>query len=270
MVAVITLVATLIISLLVTRIGAVALSLTGLSQDAARFQARSAYTGVGFTTLESEQVVNHPVRRRVLMFLMLTGNVGIAVVIASMMATFVQQDQTGTANTMWVRAFGLTVALFALWVIGTQKFVDQTIEKIIEWALRTWTTIDVTDYVSLLHLANGYVVFEIKVNEGDWVADQPLAESKLTAEGVLVLGIHRANGKYLGSPNGNTQVEVGDVLSVYGLNERLEELDIRKKGYEGDKAHVIAMETQKKVAEGEGSKAATESVSASSSPNEAD
>lgn len=246
MVAVITLVATLIISLLVTRIGAVALSLTGMSQDAARFQARSAYTGVGFTTVESEQVVNHPVRRRVLMFLMLTGNVGIAVVIASMMATFVQQEQAGTGNTMWIRAFVLTIALLVLWIIGTQKFVDQTIEKIIEWALRTWTTIDVTDYVSLLHLANGYVVFEIKVNEGDWVADQSLAQSKLTAEGVLVLGIHRANGKYLGSPNGGTQVGVGDVLSVYGLNERLEELDIRKKGYEGDKAHEIAIATQMK------------------------
>lgn len=246
MVPVITLVATLVISLLVTRIGAVALSLTGMSQDAARFQARSAYTGVGFTTNESEQVVNHPVRRRVLMFLMLTGNVGIAVVIASMMATFVQQESAG--NTMWSRAFGLAVALLLLWIVGTQKWVDQTIEKIIEWALRTWTTIDVTDYVSLLHLANGYVVFEIKVNEGDWVADQSLAQCKLTAEGVLVLGIHQANGKYLGSPNGGTHVGIGDVLSVYGPTERLEELDIRKKGYEGDKAHAIAIENQKKAA----------------------
>ena len=76
------------ISLLVTRIGAVALKLTGLSPDIARFQARSAFTGVGFTTTESESLVNHPVRRRILMLLMFWGNIGIAAVIASTIASF--------------------------------------------------------------------------------------------------------------------------------------------------------------------------------------
>lgn len=248
LVPLITLVATLVISLLVTRIGSVALSLTGMAQDAARFQARSAYTGVGFTTSESEQVVNHPVRRRVLAFLMLTGNIGIAVVIASMMAAFATGGEGATSNVKWIRAFVLASVLLLLWIIGTQRWVDQTIEKIIEWALRTWTDLDVRDYVSLLHLADGYVVYEIKVNETDWVAEKTLAESTLSAEGVLVLGIHRANGKYLGSPNGNTLIEVGDVLSVYGPHDRLEELDIRKKGYEGDRAHKIAIEEKQKAA----------------------
>ena len=131
LVALITLVSTLVISLLVTRIGSVALTLTGMSQDSARFQARSAYTGVGFTTDESEQVVNHPVRRRVLAFLMLTGNIGIAVVIASMMATFVQQDESGGQG--WTRALLLSIALLALWVVTTRKWVDQTIERVIAW-----------------------------------------------------------------------------------------------------------------------------------------
>ena len=246
LVALITLVSTLVISLLVTRIGSVALTLTGMSQDSARFQARSAYTGVGFTTDESEQVVNHPVRRRVLAFLMLTGNIGIAVVIASMMATFVQQDESGGQG--WTRALLLSIALLALWVVTTRKWVDQTIERVIAWALTKWTNLDVRDYVSLLHLADGYVVYEIKVNPNDWIADKTLGQSKLTAEGVLVLGIHRANGKYAGSPSGRTQVHVGDVLSVYGPKQRLEELDIRKQGYEGDRAHEIAIDTQKQSA----------------------
>jgi len=33
---------------------------TGLSRESARFQARSALTGGGFTTTESEAVVRHP------------------------------------------------------------------------------------------------------------------------------------------------------------------------------------------------------------------
>jgi len=36
-----------------------------LSVEAAHFQARSALTGVGFTTSESELIVGHPARRRI-------------------------------------------------------------------------------------------------------------------------------------------------------------------------------------------------------------
>ena len=59
MIAVISLLVTLALSALVTRIGAVALSLTGMSREVARFQSRSAYSGCGFTTREAEQAVSY-------------------------------------------------------------------------------------------------------------------------------------------------------------------------------------------------------------------
>ena len=65
------------LSLLVTHVATVALTLTGLSRQLAQIQARSAFSGVGFTTTEAEQVVNHPVRRRIIMLLMLLGNWGV-------------------------------------------------------------------------------------------------------------------------------------------------------------------------------------------------
>ncbi len=57
---------TLGLSLVVARVAAKALILTGLDEGVAHFQARSAMTGTGFTTEESESVVNHPIRRRIL------------------------------------------------------------------------------------------------------------------------------------------------------------------------------------------------------------
>jgi Trk-type K+ transport system membrane component len=50
--------------LFVVRVAAVALRLTGLVESAARFQALSAISGAGFTTRESESIVNYPVRRQ--------------------------------------------------------------------------------------------------------------------------------------------------------------------------------------------------------------
>ena len=78
MAAIITLLTTLVLSLFVQRIGATALTMTGLSMEAAKFQARSAFCGVGFTTDEAGLITNHPVRRRIVYTLMLLGNVPIA------------------------------------------------------------------------------------------------------------------------------------------------------------------------------------------------
>ena len=50
MVAVLSLLIVVTLSLLVMRIAAMALMLTGLSRETAHFQTRSAFTGTGFTT----------------------------------------------------------------------------------------------------------------------------------------------------------------------------------------------------------------------------
>src|SRR6056297_4320645 len=76
------------LSVLATRIGALALEATGLSADAARFQAQSMFTGVGFTTSEAESITVDPARRRVASWLMLLGNVGIVSIIASLVLGF--------------------------------------------------------------------------------------------------------------------------------------------------------------------------------------
>jgi hypothetical protein len=45
-------------SLLITRVATVIVTATGMSRQAARFQARAAFIGAGFTTSESAQVVD--------------------------------------------------------------------------------------------------------------------------------------------------------------------------------------------------------------------
>lgn len=88
MYAVVLLIVVATLSLLISRIAAVILTSTGMAVDAARFQARSALSGVGFTTTEAEGVVRHPVRRRVIMALMLIGNAGLVTAIAALLAGF--------------------------------------------------------------------------------------------------------------------------------------------------------------------------------------
>ncbi len=92
MAAALTLLLVLIVNMALTRIATVALVHTGLGRETARFQARSAFTGVGFTTNEAEGIVTHPVRRRIVMWLMLVGNVGIVAVLSSLILSLVNLD----------------------------------------------------------------------------------------------------------------------------------------------------------------------------------
>jgi NhaP-type Na+/H+ or K+/H+ antiporter len=99
MLAILSLLVILSLSLLITRVATVALTYTGMSRESARFQARSAFTGTGFTTSESEKIVTHPVRRRIILLLMLFGNAGIVAVVTSLILTFVGEE-TGTRLTI--------------------------------------------------------------------------------------------------------------------------------------------------------------------------
>lgn len=86
--AIITLSIIVLLVLLINRIATAALMSTGMSREMARFQSRSALSTVGFTTAESESVVNHPVRRRIIAILMIVGNAGFVGLIATVLGTF--------------------------------------------------------------------------------------------------------------------------------------------------------------------------------------
>ncbi len=63
-------------------------------------------------------------------------------------------------------------------------------------------------------------------------------------EGITVLGIHRADGDYDGVPRGETEIEAGDRLILYGRGDDLSELDERVRGSAGDEAHQRALRVQ--------------------------
>jgi len=219
MLAIVSLLVIITVSLLITRVATVALQLTGLSSSTARFQARSAFTGVGFTTSETEQIVNHPVRRRIVMWLMLVGNVGFVTILSSVVLSFVSM---GLGGHPWVGWAVLALGLALLALVAGSTWVDRRLRGIISWALGRWTDLDVRDYANLLHLSSGYGVTEVAV-AGETMEGQSLADAGFRRAGILVLGIKGANGEYSGAPEASAQVHVGDTLFLYGPTRNVNE-----------------------------------------------
>ena len=106
---------------------------------------------------------------------------------------------------------------------------------------------NVRDYASLLRLSGRYTVTETLVEPKDWVADKDLGELDLPKEGVLVLGIQRADRSYIGAPTGNTRIYENDIMILYGQQRALVELDRRRAGHAGDNAHKKAVAKQQIV-----------------------
>jgi TrkA-C domain len=241
-VAVITILVVLFASLLIVRVGAVALALTGMAREAARFQARSAFFGVGFTTAEAESVVSHPVRRRIIAWLILLGNAGVISVLGTLVISF----GSGGGNTL-ARIALLLAGLLVLGALAASRPVDRMLTRLIRRALSRWTDLDVRDYSAVLELEEGYEVAELLVEGSDWIAGRRLAELTLRDEGVVVLGVHRAVGAYVGAPDGDTLIRAGDVLTMYGRESRVAELDRRARGAAGDAAHATAVGEQERL-----------------------
>ncbi|MCP4224843.1 MAG: potassium transporter TrkA [Actinomycetia bacterium] len=232
-----------------SRVAAVALESTGMARDSAQFQARSALLGVGFTTSEAEDITNHPTRRRIALWLMTFGNIGIVTFIGSFVLAF---GDTETA--LALQRSGLLLAGMAVLLLSVHtKLANRAIESATKASLRRFTTLDTRDFAALLRFDSDYAVTEFHTDEGEWLVDRRLAELHLTEEGVVILGLHRDDGTFIGAPTGDTQIHAGDFILAYGRAPVLKELASRQV-VEGDAAHEVAVGEHKAVVESQSTK----------------
>lgn len=243
MLAAASLLVVVLLALLVMRVATAILTMTGLSRESARFQVRSALTGAGFTTSETEAVVNHPVRRRVVMVLMLVGSAGVITAVTALIVSFAGTDRGGALLRLLILVAGLAVLL----ALARSATFDRLLQRTISRVLARYTDLDVRDYAALLRISGEYTVAELLVERDDWVAGRRLEELELPDEGLRVLGIARGDGAYVGAPAGSTVVEAGDTLVLYGRAEDVAELDRRKAGPSGDVEHLEAVEEQQRL-----------------------
>lgn len=234
--AIVLLIVVALLSLLITRIATVALAVTGMSKQAARFQARSALTGVGFTTTEAESIVGHPVRRRIVMVLMLVGNVGLVTAVAALLGGFLE---AGSGETLF-RATLLLGGLATVYGLSRSGVVDRWMSRRIARLLDRFTDLDARDYAGLLRLARGYTIEEMVVPDDGWLTGKSLEDLRLRDEGVIVLGVTRKDGSFIGAPDPSTELNPGDQVVLYGQRDDITALASRPSGSHGRDLHRAA------------------------------
>lgn len=220
MIALFSLLIIIVLSIIVVRIGAIALELTGLSTEIASFQAQSAFSGVGFTTMESETIVTHPVRRRVIRLLILLGSAGVTTAIATLVLAFVGQTGKGVL----IRGEVLLFGLLAIFLFARSKHIYNIMKVIITRALKKWTRLYIYDYEQLFGLGEGYAIAKITIRQDNPLTNKPIRDLKSYLQDVLILAISRKVDKktqFIGAPHGDVILKADDELICYAKEETI-------------------------------------------------
>ena len=199
------------ISFLVVRAAAIALMLTGLDKKSAVFQSLSSFTGTGFTTREAEKVINHPVRRKIISWLMILGNAGIVSVIISATSSFV----TSTSYILPINVFLLLLGIALIYKIATYKGFIRRWESFIEDKLAKSSYFEEEAVEDLLHFLEGYGLVRASIKKGSPADGVPFSECKLCHEDLVVLGIERGK-KWIPIPKSDEKIREGDKMVIYG------------------------------------------------------
>lgn len=243
MIAVLSLLTVATLFITAARVATIALVGTGMATESAAFQARSALMGVGFTTREAEDVINHPVRRRIILWLMTFGNAGIITGITSLLLGFVNAEPEQTLR----RVVTIVVGIVVLAILVRLKALERLLSRFTRWALARWTTLETRDLANLLRFGHSYGIIELQAQGDDWLVGRPLGQLHLPEEGILILGIDRHDGTFQGAPTGNTVVSAGDTVIAYGRLDHLEDLDDRHRDLAGEIAHREAVAEQQET-----------------------
>ncbi len=207
------------VSVMVRKVAAVALQLTGLDKPTANFQALSALTGTGFTTKEAELVLNHPMRRRIISLLMIIGNAGTVAVIAGLVSSFI------AITSAWAifRFIILVVALYLIFKMATHTRLARFLSKKIEEKLQEKFKLQKGTIGRILDLGEDFGIAEITLNEGSPSVGKTLATSDLREKKILVLAIERDEERILVA-RGNHKLHAGDNLICYGSFTEMREI----------------------------------------------
>ncbi|MGL5577460.1 MAG: TrkA C-terminal domain-containing protein [Sarcina sp.] len=210
-----------IIFLFLVEILCILFKLTGLQDYKARFQVISILTGTGYTTKESELIVQHKGRRKLAQWTMILGYIGLATFIPFFM-TFIAEFIIDELKIKAIILLG--IFLFLLIAVIRNKRIIMWLDKKIEYILlnnkikhnhkHLWT---------LISRSHGFGIYNILVDKDCKIIGKTLLESKLSEEEIILLNVDRGNA-FFSFPKADFILEEDDNIVIYGKVENIKKI----------------------------------------------
>jgi hypothetical protein len=197
-----------------------ALIATGLPPEIAAFQARSAFSGAGFTTTEAENVVNHPARRRIISTTMFVGSLGTPTLVVTVLVGLIAPGPGSTEERVLVLLSGMAAIGLA---VANRPIKRQLVRVGRHYAARRLLPALDRRAEVLLTLPDGYKVESHRLVAQPEETVRGLRGLEQALLGVKVLGVRRG-AEFFGTPPVDITLSIGDELVVYGHRDQLDRL----------------------------------------------
>ena len=209
----------------------VAMKLTGLATSKIHFQVSSLFTGAGYTTAESELVVNDEKRRKIALACMYTGHIfsvafmGLIINVLFSISLAVTEIGEQPRFTEWYFiVLYVTLFLFALVLLIKVPPINKRFQKMLETiAINSSKKNRSTNIITVFDLYGKHAIAEVVLNiVPDFMKDVPLYEMGLTKKySINVLSIKR--GSRIIEVTKGTMFARGDHMVVFGLINDIKE-----------------------------------------------
>jgi Trk-type K+ transport system membrane component len=223
----------LIVSFIVVRVGAIAFQLTGLEWSLAKFQALSCFSGTGFTTKEAELITNNRQRRKIASVLIILGNAGFVIMIATLASSFVPKETILSKLSesflpfrippylvVWVNLGIIVVVVYGIYRVFTHEQFARKLTNFLRRKIIKKEFFQKVSFEELLLATGGYGVSRIAVTAGSPVLNKTLAKSELREKDIMVLATVRG-GETIPNPAANMKILLGDELICFGKLENI-------------------------------------------------
>lgn len=209
--SVVILITIVVASLVCVRAGAIALELTGMEQDKARFQALSAFTNTGFTTRETEEITNFPVRRKIVTVLIVLGHAGTVSVIATFATSLLQREPLYTAVNLGI----ILVSFYIIYRLALWQGLTTRMREFFRRQLLKRYGLCRPSLEEMLKVREGFGVVRLVIQEGSPLVGRPLSNLGLKTKKVQILSILRGEEE-ITIPGGEIFLLTGDIVICYG------------------------------------------------------
>ncbi|MFF2287762.1 hypothetical protein [Peribacillus butanolivorans] len=197
---------------LVIEISVTLLKLTGLKNTVVRFQVISMLTGTGFTTDESKSIIDHPVRIKLSMFLILFGAFSLAVIISSI-STLLTDD-------LRLMELSIIIGILTILTITVKTpFINNRLSNKMQSEMHNHYELWEHPIEEVLFLENEDVVMQIDINENSEFIDVNTFDIVSRGVDINILYIESGEAKIRKELNEH-KIQLGDNLFLNGIKTK--------------------------------------------------
>lgn len=208
--------------LIVVEIFTVLFRLTGLREDKARFQAVSCMTNSGFTTKESELILNSTARRHLARIMMIFGYLLAVTGVSILVNLFIRSS--GDQINWWTIVYSIAFLVIIL-VLTRSKWLIMRFDKLVERLARNKTKGAFCNNIRILEMFHEKLIAEVFVTcIPPEIVGKTLLEMNFRHTYKLnVLLIKRGN-TIIDHVISSDQIIQGDRVLIYGSKKNIMEL----------------------------------------------